>query len=108
MSNIYWIILLVVIFFLGLILGFVIHMLARRLHNYDGIINVTRTDEKLIYSLELHEDPEALEFMDEVIFKVAKSDQSFVRMMNMHYNETLPKENYVQEIGTEVSVDARE
>lgn len=74
MSNLYIVILAIIIFWLGVIIGFVLHMLMRRLHNYDGVINITRTENKLIYSLILDENPENLEFMDEVIFRVKTSD----------------------------------
>lgn len=39
---------------------------------YDGIISVTRDGRKILYSLELNDDPEKLEHMREVLFKVKK------------------------------------
>jgi hypothetical protein len=40
--------------------------------SFDGVMRVTRNEEeeKTIYSLELHEDPDMLAFKPEVIFKV--------------------------------------
>jgi hypothetical protein len=53
--------------------GFVLKVWLNSRASYNGVINVTRTDDKLIYSLELDDDPENLEFMDEVTFRVKKT-----------------------------------
>lgn len=59
---------------IGLFIGFGICFISRKTRDYSGVIKVIREENKLIYSLELHEDPEKLEYMNEVVFKVATSD----------------------------------
>jgi len=39
-------------------------------------MKIIREDDKVIYSLELHEDPVMLEYKKEVVFKVETSDES--------------------------------
>jgi len=40
------------------------------MQSFDGVMRVTRNEEKTVYSLELHEDPDMLAYKPEVIFKV--------------------------------------
>jgi hypothetical protein len=58
----------------GLLVGFIGGYLLRHwllsMQAFDGVMRVTRNEEKTVYSLELHEDPDMLAFKPEVIFKV--------------------------------------
>lgn len=66
------------IFILSLVFvgGYVLSYLLRRNKTYSGTIKVIRKPEGVLYSLELHEDPVMLEYMNEVVFKVENSDES--------------------------------
>jgi hypothetical protein len=70
----------ILIFWFGLIIGFL--LLRARLYidrkNYSGTIYITHDElqEKTLYSLELADYPETLEFKKEVVFKVDASDSS--------------------------------
>jgi hypothetical protein len=60
-----------VAFCLGVLVGtIVVLFLKNRL--YSGTINVMKSDDKIIYSLELEHDPEELEHKQDVRFKVNK------------------------------------
>jgi hypothetical protein len=54
----------------GVISGFMLHHWLRSMQSFDGVMRVTRNEEKTVYSLELHEDPDMLAYKPEVIFKV--------------------------------------
>ena len=63
----------IIIFWLGLVTGFL--LLRWKLHrerDYSGVIHVSHDElsEKTVYSLELNEYPEKLEFKKVVVFKV--------------------------------------
>ena len=62
--------------FIGATIGFIICTMLRKMHSYAGVMKIIREDDKLVYSLELHEDPIMLEHVSEVIFKVETSDES--------------------------------
>lgn len=63
----------VLIFYVGMICGFFLnHWLGTR--EYDGVIHVEKTPEKTIYSLEIDDEPEAIELMNKVTFKVELSE----------------------------------
>lgn len=62
--------------FTGLILSVLIYIILRKTNSYVGIMKIIREEDKLVYSLELHEDPIVLEGMNEIIFKVESSDKS--------------------------------
>lgn len=70
----------IAIFYIGMFVGFFLRKWVVDKRDYDGVINVTKTDDKMTYSLELLEDPEELEFRDEVIFRIkTSSDKSLDR-----------------------------
>ena len=54
-----------IFFLLGFIMGVKLHR-----SKYHGIITLTETDGKLLYSLELADDPELLANQDEAVFKI--------------------------------------
>lgn len=65
------------IFLLGICVGFLLRWwLVRRTEDYSGTIFVHRdtVSEKVVYSLELNDFPEKLEFKKIVVFKVDTSD----------------------------------
>lgn len=60
----------IVIFYVGLAIGFYIkHWLLNR-SGYDGVVLILKDDEKILYSLELHDDPEEIQYKNELILKV--------------------------------------
>jgi hypothetical protein len=63
---------LIAAFTLGTFIGYICRVFLVRKTGYTGIILVTQTEEKKIFSLELSGDPDDLEDQDEVIFKVSK------------------------------------
>lgn len=66
-------ILWVVMFIIGICFGFMISELLGR-YKYGGNIVVTKSEGKTLYSLELNDYPEKIEFQKKVIFKVLVSD----------------------------------
>jgi hypothetical protein len=58
---------------LGMIVGFVLRKWLIDQKSHSGVIYITRDEDKILYSLELKENPEELVFMDEVIFKIDTS-----------------------------------
>jgi hypothetical protein len=63
------VVLFIIVFSLGLILGYVIRVFLTK-HQYSGTINVTETPEKIVYSLELDYAPEELEKQKEATFRI--------------------------------------
>lgn len=61
---------------LGFILAWIFLFFIMKSRNYSGTMRVIRDEDKVLYSLELEEDPVMLEHRNEVIFKVQTSDQS--------------------------------
>lgn len=68
--------LVIVIFTLGVFVGYICRVLIVKKAGYGGIILITETEEKKIFSLELNGDPEDLVDRDEVIFKVSEHPSS--------------------------------
>jgi len=64
-----------IVFYIGLFIGLIIQRWLRRGKSYSGIIQVTRTPDKTLFSLELEEDPEMIAYKDEVIFKVVTAEE---------------------------------
>jgi hypothetical protein len=67
------------IFLLGIAAGSAIRGFLYRRSRTSGTIYVTHGEEKTLYSLELTEYPEKLEFKKQVVFKVEASSESPVR-----------------------------
>lgn len=61
---------------LGIIIGIALNTAVRAKRSYSGTLRVIREENKVLYSLELDEDPNMLEYMPEVVFKVDTSDES--------------------------------
>ncbi len=59
--------------FIGAVMGISTKAYENSGARYSGVINTTETPEKLVYSLDLKDDPETLQKKDEVIFKVNPS-----------------------------------
>lgn len=58
------------ILFGGICIGYAVRHWLAAMQSFDGVMRVTKSEEKTVYSLELHEDPDNLAFKNEVIFKV--------------------------------------
>lgn len=69
----------ILIFCVGIILGFLLHGVLGRLSSYDGKIIVTHNRNKTLYTLELDDYPDKIEFKKEVILKVDASDENLNR-----------------------------
>jgi len=69
----------VLIFLWGLFVGFLLKRWLVRRASYSGTIFVTHENEKTLYSLELAEYPEKLEFKKQVVFKVDASEVNLNR-----------------------------
>lgn len=67
------IIIYLLIFWAGGILGFFLHFWLGYRRSYTGTIYISKDDHKTLYSLELEEYPEAIRFKKEVVFKVDSS-----------------------------------
>lgn len=64
------------VFYFGVFIGFVLRKWIVDRSGYDGDLLIIKDDNKIIYSLELHEDPEMMEFKNELIFKVKPLEES--------------------------------
>jgi len=58
-------------FCLGVLVGTIVVLFLKN-RMYSGTINVMKTDDKIVYSLELEHDPEELQHKQDVKFKVNK------------------------------------
>lgn len=75
--------LIIISYILVFNLGVLVYSLfIARTKDYSGTMKVIRDENKILYSLELHEDPIMLEQKSEVVFKVDTSDQSSDRKQN--------------------------
>lgn len=60
----------IVIFYTGMGLGFWLkHWLLNR-SGYDGRVVILKDNDKILYSLELHDDPVEIQYKNELILKV--------------------------------------
>lgn len=57
-------------------MGFLLKTLFVRKVDYSGTILVSHDEEKTLYSLELNENPEGIEFKRQVVFKVSASSEN--------------------------------
>ena len=69
----------VLIYCFGLFVGFGLRSYLNRFTHYSGVIQVTRSEGKTLYSLVLNEYPEKLEFRKQVLFKVEAPDENLNR-----------------------------
>ncbi len=72
----YWYILT---FYTGAMVGFFIRHWLQSKTDYDGKIVVTHENHRTLYSLELEDYPEKIEFKKEIILKVDASEESLDR-----------------------------
>jgi len=63
----------------GVFLGFIIKSLLARNERSSGTIYVTHKEEKTLYSLELEDYPESIEFKKRVVFKVEAPEEGLDR-----------------------------
>lgn len=73
------IVIYVVIFYFGGAVGFLLHMWLIKNSDFDGTITVTKNDDKTLYSLILEDDPENLEFKEQVVFRVTSEVETLDR-----------------------------
>jgi hypothetical protein len=66
----------IIIFYFGVIMGYLLKMVLVRKSKYGGTIYVTHNEEKTLYSLELDDYPEGIAFKKEIVFKVKASEES--------------------------------
>jgi len=64
------VILIVLAFCLGLVIGVLVSLYLRKNARYSGTINILKGEHRTLFSLELNSEPEELENMKEVRFKV--------------------------------------
>jgi hypothetical protein len=69
----------ILIFGLGVVVGVLLQGWLRYRRNYDGKIVVTHSRDKTLYSLELEDYPDTIEFKKEVILKVDASEENLNR-----------------------------
>ena len=70
---------LILVFWLGVVAGFLVQGWLGYRRSYDGKIVVTHDRHRTLYSLELEDYPDKIEFKKEVILKVDASDESLDR-----------------------------
>jgi|KBSMisStaDraftv2_1062788.scaffolds.fasta_scaffold27891_4 hypothetical protein len=70
------IIIVIGVFYFGVFIGFILRKWLVDRSGYDGDLLIIKDDDKIIYSLELHDDPEMMEFKNELIFKVKPLEES--------------------------------
>jgi hypothetical protein len=70
------IVIVIGVFYFGVFIGFILRKWIVDRSGYDGDLLIIKDDDKIIYSLELHEDPEMMEFKNELIFKVKPLEES--------------------------------
>lgn len=69
----------VVIFYTGMAIGFFLRKWLVDRSGYDGAILIFKDKDKILYSLELHEELEMLEYKNELILKVKPLPKSLDR-----------------------------
>ena len=69
----------IIIFYAGVFIGYLMHWWLLYRASISGTIFVTHDHEKTLYSLELADYPEKLEFKKQVVFNVDASDVNFDR-----------------------------
>lgn len=62
----------------GFVVGFHVKawLVRRHQYNYNGTMYVTANEEKTLYSLELNDYPETLQFKKHVVFKVETAEET--------------------------------
>ena len=70
------IVIVIGVFYFGVFIGFILRKWLVDRSGYDGDLLIIKDDDKIIYSLELHDDPEMMEFKNELIFKVKPLEES--------------------------------
>lgn len=70
MSTVVQFIIAFIILDIGVCIGFAAHKWLLYRSSYDGVMLVIQDEDKLLYSLELHEDVEQIQYKNELILKV--------------------------------------
>jgi hypothetical protein len=66
----------ILIFYFGLMLGYLLKMWIHSRSEFNGAILISKEHDKTVYSLVLDDYPEKIEFKKEVILKVVASTES--------------------------------
>lgn len=71
-----WLVLILcaIVLLIGIAIGYVLRLSVGAMSAYNGTIHVTKEDDKIVYSLDLEEDPELLQYKSEVVFKIKTSE----------------------------------
>lgn len=64
--------------------GFLISYAIRQNGSHSGVMKITRDENRVLYTLELNEDPIVFENMSKVVFKVETSDESSIAEETIH------------------------
>lgn len=67
------------IFLFGSMIGYGVRLWIESETAYGGVILVQKQDEKLVYTLEIFDDPEQLQYEEQILFRVDSSDLSLDR-----------------------------
>lgn len=70
---------LILAYSFGVWMGFLLRAWIAHREQYSGTIHITHSEEKTLYSLELNEYPETIEFKKQIVFKVDASEESLNR-----------------------------
>ena len=65
---------LILAYSFGVWMGFLLRAWIAHRESYSGTIFITHSEEKTLYSLELNEYPESIEFKKQIVFKVDASE----------------------------------
>lgn len=64
------VIIVVCIFYVGVFAGFILRSWLGTKKSYDGVIVITKSLDKQLYSIELADDPEMIMFEENILLKV--------------------------------------
>lgn len=64
----------ILVFSFGLWIGFLLRAWIAHREQYSGTIHITHSEKKTLYSLELDEYPESIEFKKQIVFRVDASE----------------------------------
>jgi hypothetical protein len=59
----------------AVISGYILRVAFERMTPYDGVMTMIHEEDKLVYSLEILEDIDELQFKDRIVFKVQTSEE---------------------------------
>ena len=69
----------ILVYSFGLWMGFLLRAWIARRERYSGTIHITHSEQRTLYSLELDDYPETIEFKKQVVFRVDASEEKLNR-----------------------------